>query len=312
MAKIFISLKNFIREDYSLRYYLFTTLFLILTISLNYQYEIEDRLISGQAKPSQFFFYFLLYGTAYYGTLLILLLTKGKNYFYNPEVLFKSFMAILILSIDGAFSFTSDFFQACFESSAAEGWFLKKIANQIFPSLLYFSFLWWVRKKYDPTTSALYGLTAKGFDFKPYLILLAGMLPLITWASFQQDFIQEYPVFKYWKQESVFGLSQFQMFGIYECFYLLDFINVELLFRGLLIIGLVKTMEKDVLLPMIVLYASLHFGKPAAETISSVLGGYMLGVLAYRTNTILGGFLIHMGIAFLMDFTAILQHLWER
>lgn len=313
MTKTFRSLKNFIKEDYAQRYYLFTILFLILSIGLNYQYAIEEKVIDGQtSKRMQFLFYFLLYATAYYGTLLILLFTKGKNYFANAEVLFKSFIALLVLSIDGTFRFTSDFFQAWFDCTPTEAWFLRKVTNQVVPVLLYFCFLYWLLKKYDHDTSSLYGLTTKGFELKPYLILFAAMLPLIAWASFQQDFTEEYPVVKYWKLNSVFGLSSLQMFGIYECVYLMDFINVEILFRGLLVIGLVKAMGKEALLPMVVLYAFLHFGKPPAETISSILGGYILGILAYRTHTILGGFLIHMGIAFLMDFMAVLQHLWKE
>jgi len=42
---------------------------------------------------------------------------------------------------------------------------------------------------------------------------------------------------------------------------------------------------------MVVAYASIHFGKPLGETIPSVFGGYLLGVLALYTRSIWGGLL---------------------
>ncbi len=308
MTKIFSSLKNFILEDYATRYYLLTALLLTVSIVLNYQFEIEDELIDNQSSKSiRLLFYLSLYGFAYYGTLFLLMLTKGKNYFSSKELLLKSSLAILVLAVDGTYSVTTGFFKHFFQSSMPEATFLRKIANQALPLSGYFLVLLLLHIHYDRTTKSLYGLNFRGFHGKPYLAMFGIMIPLIAWASFQQDFTLQYPMFKYWNYTPVFGLTQLQMFGLYECFYLLDFINIELVFRGLLVIGMVKLMGKDALLPMVVVYAFLHFGKPVAETISSVFGGYILGVLAYRTQSIMGGFLIHMGIAFLMDLFAILQ-----
>lgn len=62
--------------------------------------------------------------------------------------------------------------------------------------------------------------------------------------------------------------------------YAWDFVSVELAFRGFLIIGMIKILGKGAVLPMAVTYAFYHFGKPAGETISSVFGGYILGIIA--------------------------------
>jgi membrane protease YdiL (CAAX protease family) len=72
-------------------------------------------------------------------------------------------------------------------------------------------------------------------------------------------------------------------------------------FRGFLVIGLSKLLGKNVILPMAATYVVLHFGKPMGETISSVLGGYILGIIALYSRNIWGGVFIHGGIAFLME-----------
>jgi membrane protease YdiL (CAAX protease family) len=43
----------------------------------------------------------------------------------------------------------------------------------------------------------------------------------------------------------------------------------------------------------------VHIGKPAAETYSSILGGLMWGVLAFRSRSIVYGLVIHwlLGVA---------------
>ena len=96
---------------------------------------------------------------------------------------------------------------------------------------------------------------------------------------------------------------------IYEFFYGIDFLWVEWIVRGALIIGLYKIMGENVLLPVTVFYCTIHFGKPMAEAISSILGGYVLGIFAIRTNTIYGGFMIHAGIAWMMELAAFIQHM---
>jgi hypothetical protein len=53
---------------------------------------------------------------------------------------------------------------------------------------------------------------------------------------------------------------------------------------------------------MIATYCFLHFGKPISESISSVFGGYILGLIALNSRNIWGGVFIHVGVAWLMEF----------
>ena len=72
--------------------------------------------------------------------------------------------------------------------------------------------------------------------------------------------------------------------------------------------ALSRYMGAGVIMPMVAVYAFLHFGKPMGETIGSIFGGTILGILAYYSRSILGGIIIHVGVAYLMEFTAFLQH----
>ncbi|MES1160611.1 MAG: CPBP family glutamic-type intramembrane protease [Bacteroidota bacterium] len=81
----------------------------------------------------------------------------------------------------------------------------------------------------------------------------------------------------------------------------MDFLSIELFFRGLLVIGLARYAGEYVLLPMAAFYCTIHFGKPLGECISSFFGGLALGVIALRTRSILGGLIVHLGLAWLME-----------
>ncbi|MEM9340836.1 MAG: CPBP family intramembrane glutamic endopeptidase, partial [Bacteroidota bacterium] len=82
---------------------------------------------------------------------------------------------------------------------------------------------------------------------------------------------------------------------------------VELIFRGFLIFAFSRTLGSWAVLPMLTTYAFLHFGKPLGETISSIFGGYVLGIIAYNSRNIWGGIFIHLGVAWLMELFGWLQ-----
>ncbi len=275
---------------------------------MNYSFRLEREIIAEQESHIfQFLLYLMLYGLAYYGTLFIYCFTKKVDYFNRKEILLKSFIALLLISFDRAFAFSSELFQTLSSFSEAESIYLVKIINLVIPSIAYILVIYFIKTKYDSSSNCLYGISLSRFDIRPYFYMLLCMLPLLILASFRNDFTQQYPFFKYWKYEPGFGLSRIQLFSLYELFYLGNFINIELLFRGLLVIGMVRMMGKDAILPMVVTYAFLHFGKPLPETISSIFGGYILGIFAYKTENIVGGIFIHMAIALLMDVFAIWQ-----
>lgn len=155
-----------------------------------------------------------------------------------------------------------------------------------------------------------WGLTTKQFNWKPYLQMLALMVPLIAIASTRPDFLQAYPkmeniafIFPHTKASWPWKLG-------YEISYGLDFISIELFFRGFLVLGFVRFAGRDAILPAAAFYCSIHFGKPLGECVSAYFGGLVLGIIAYRTKTITGGLLVHLGIAYLMELGGYLGNLY--
>jgi len=155
--------------------------------------------------------------------------------------------------------------------------------------------------------SSFYGLHFRELHLKPYAMLLLCMLPLLAWAAFQPDFLRSYPMYRSSEAHLYFDVPEWVTALVYELCYGWDFIMTELLFRGVMVIGAGVFMGRSAILPMVTVYCFLHYGKPLGETIGSIFGGYILGVIAYYSQNILGGVLIHLGIAWLMELLAFVQ-----
>lgn len=155
-----------------------------------------------------------------------------------------------------------------------------------------------------------YGLKTKGVDWKPYVIMLLCMLPLIAAAATQPDFRAVYPkLYAVMPEEDSLPIWKVLLF---EMSYGTDFITIEVFFRGFLVLAFIKWAGKDVILPMACFYCTIHFGKPLGECISSYAGGILLGIVVYNTRSILGGLMVHLGIAWLMELGGYLSHAWFR
>ena len=118
------------------------------------------------------------------------------------------------------------------------------------------------------------------------MILLVA--PGVFLIAFEPQFYQYYPTFMRCIPEGS-SESNWLFIFIYELAYSVDFFSIETLFRGFFVIGLGRFIGKEVIIPMVTIYCVIHFGKPLGETISSIFGGYLLGILAFYTRSILGG-----------------------
>jgi hypothetical protein len=149
-----------------------------------------------------------------------------------------------------------------------------------------------------------FGLTTHNVDWRPYLWMLCIMLPLVLLAATQPDFRQVYPKIHaaYPAGRHVSGMMK----ALFELSYGSDFFTIEFFFRGALVVALVKIAGRNAILPMAAFYSAIHFGKPLGECISSYFGGMILGVISFETRSILGGLLVHLGIAWMMEFAALL------
>jgi membrane protease YdiL (CAAX protease family) len=159
-------------------------------------------------------------------------------------------------------------------------------------------------KVYDRQQSHRYGLNTGAFELKPYLLMLLIMIPLIAVASHEESFLRQYPMYKTSNAHGHLHVHEWVTAGIYELSYGANFITVEFLFRGFMVIGISQVLGRKAVLPMVAAYCFIHFGKPPVEAISSIVGGYILGVIALETQSIWGGVLVHVGIAWMMELAA--------
>lgn len=176
--------------------------------------------------------------------------------------------------------------------------------------LALFLFLWLCRRLDLVGNPASIGLTTRDFRPAPYFGLLLLLVPLVALASTQHDFLMVYPKVKNLAFLDGYVHPSWPWKLVYEISYGLDFLGIELFFRGLLVIGLLRYAGTDAILPMAAFYCTIHFGKPMAECITAFFGGLVLGVLAARTRTIYGGLIVHLGLAWLMELGGWLGHLW--
>ncbi len=308
MKKIVTWVKEFVKEDFHLLSYLWFACFILGCFVYNYAVNFEDDVLDPhQGSVEGVLFFFLFYAFAWFGTSIPKVAWNNKRLFSYSSYWIKSSFILLVLAT--ASGMKIDWRSLFPDITSFDFYTLRKVLNYAMNASIVFGGSALIYLIYKDKSTRLYGFTAKNFNLKPYLGLLALMFPLLLWASFQPSFLEQYPNYRPWNYTSD---SQQQLLGTiaYLTSYALDFIEVEFLFRGLLVIGVAQVIGKEAILPMVAVYAFLHFGKPMPEALGSIFGGYILGVISYRGQSILGGIIVHVGIAFLMELLANIQHLF--
>lgn len=131
-----------------------------------------------------------------------------------------------------------------------------------------------------------------------YLGMLLATLPVVYIASMTDSFLDTYPKYR------DAGRSWPQLL-LWEFAYGFQFFMLEFFFRGFIIFSLARYIGSLSIFVMIVPYSMIHYGKPFAECIGSILAGITLGTIALRTRTIYGGVALHCGVAWAMDLFAL-------
>lgn len=312
MKKLYKYLRDFIVEDFHPITYGFFFLLMAVLLYVNYSLNFERVYMDGLREQwYQLPLYILYYSVPWILTLLVWSVfsksefgLRGEKSFYKrPGFWATAIFAFGLLALNTWFYhykywvMEADWIdQATRRYGIQLTWNMKRY-------FFYFLLLFIFMKLFDREQKSFYGLTVKKFDARPYFLMLGIMLPLVLAASFTSGFQASYPQYvgcseRCWDMPPAFKT------GLFELFYGLDFASVELFFRGFLVIGMVKWLGRGAILPMAATYCVLHFGKPAGEAISSIFGGYILGVFAYRSGSIFGGIIVHMGLAWMMEFFA--------
>jgi membrane protease YdiL (CAAX protease family) len=147
------------------------------------------------------------------------------------------------------------------------------------------------------------GLRVRGFFQHAWIygLFLAIVLPVMLLVSRQPDFGAYYPFYKNSSRSWYDFLS-------WEGMYFLQFLGLEMFFRGFWLGALRRSFGSGAIFAMAVPYCMIHYGKPFLEANGAIVAGIALGSLSMRTKSIYQGFLVHITVAGLMDWLA----LWHR
>ena len=147
-----------------------------------------------------------------------------------------------------------------------------------------------------------FGLRPRGLraHWPGYVLLLAPILVFAIAASFREDFQHHYPFYRD-ADRSWFDLLA------WEAIYCTQFLCLEFFFRGFLLRALAPAVGSRAIVIMAVPYLMIHFPKPWLEALGALPFGLLLGILAMRSGSIWGGFLVHCGLAVTMDLLAMVQ-----
>lgn len=303
------SVIDFVKLDFHKASYIYTFLFVGIAILLNYTTDFyREYIVSSYSKGNAMIVYTFFYAFFYFGIAIpVLWMQKKYEVLRNPKFYLKSFFFILLFGCYAGFNNYRNWEYSA-EMSSLDRHYIFRLIGQVKGFFFIMIPLIIFKLFFDKKVEGIYGLSKNATYLNAYFILILMLLPFLAAVSFMPDFLRAYPQFKPWNYEGALGLSTWSQSLIYELFYGSSFIYIELLFRGALVIGLVQYLGPKAVLPMIVFYASIHFGKPAGETISSVFGGYILGALAYQTKHIWGGVIVHVGIALSMEIMGLLHH----
>ena len=307
IKKLLFELKSFAIQDFHLTSYIYAAIMIVLITFGNYYFDFYKNVLrqsyfDGHSIATMTLFYLAIY---FLFALPQLILRKNFVGLKSFEFWFKAFFVVGLYAVAiGFYSYRSLEFSNLFDN---ERNFIFRIIAQLKGFAVYFVPFVLLRYLYDKNVNGVYGLTKNAKGVSGYLYLYAIFTPFLILASFTPDFTSAYPQFDPTRYHAAFGMPTWLYTTIFELAYAVDFIMTELVFRGLLVIGMMRVLGKDAILPMVGLYVAIHFGKPLTETISSAFGGYILGALAFRTQNIWGGVLIHILVALTMEIMGFVQ-----
>jgi hypothetical protein len=263
-----------------------------LLIFLNYHYGLNDAISHLPTLPS-IFCWMLLFAFAFGAGYLLESWKQQENVFRK-----KGFLPLFLLAC-ALFAWKMTY-------PVDLGLSGEEQFNNYLNTVIYWPFklavvttLLYITWKTSKNNDTFYGVSGKNFTAAPYLLMLLLMVPLIALAASNESFHAMYPRYQNiaWLQND--GTSFYKL--LFELSYGSDFFSIELFFRGFLVLGFMRWAGKGAILPMAMFYCTIHFGKPLGECISSFFGGLLLGVVTYNTRTILGGLMVHLGIAWMME-----------
>lgn len=299
MKKIISYITDYFKEDCN---YIYLVLLMIGTgicVAINFGYISEDEFI--KADPREWWRllkyiggYFIIFGGAY---ALQLGVDFKDSRLRNGKLWLLILFAVVLFSLRAWWRQPISLMSKIpFEYYTVVYKVVINLTGFFFLCIPCFIYWWFV----DRGREKFYGFKAKGVVLWPYFVLILMMVPLLLWAGTQTDFQRVYPRANHlnlFPNQPYYHLAT----TIYEICYSIDYGVTEFFFRGFLIIAFARYVGPKAILPMCAFYVAIHFDKPLGECISSFFGGLILGIVSYRTRSIYGGIIVHLGIALLME-----------
>ncbi len=144
-----------------------------------------------------------------------------------------------------------------------------------------------------------FGLPKPGCAARDAGLLFLLLLPALVWAAFQPGFQRVYPYF-------VAGRWDAKVFVAGLVVRLVGMFCWEFILRGYLLFGFERRVGPAAAVAVqLIPFAVLHFGKPLAETLGSIVAGVVLGVVALRNRSFLPGAVLHFAVAATLDVLAL-------
>jgi len=165
----------------------------------------------------------------------------------------------------------------------------------ILPVLIIFIFL-----KDKPKNFGLQiGDYKAGLRLSFYFIII--MIVIIWFVSSSHSFTETYPLLRRTKES-------WELFLIFEVGLFIFLFAWEYIWRGFMLFGLEEKFGYYAVLIQMIPFVILHNGKPYPETLSAIIGGIALGILAFRTRSILYCVIVHISVMFTIDLFSVLRY----
>ena len=317
MKQLIGYLKTYYREEFKWGYAIFILLFTGVLLYINY----FTPFLKDIRREYRWTDYAILYYIGLYGSCFTIAVLAQRLFYPKAELAFlkdyRFWLILLFALVMWSNRNSLIYYYSVYMTSGlpqrdaqAQAKFrdLFMLLKSLYGFVPLFIYWWLVDRKNQP----FYGMRRKDLDLRPYLVLLALMIPVIVIAAQNPGFLKKYPRAQVMPAIELFNPDHAGYIAGYETLYVLDFYIIELFFRGFMILAFLKIAGPKIVLPTAVFYCALHFGKPFGEAMSSLFGGTVLGVITYYSRSIWGGIIIHMGIALTMEVSAYLVLLFKN
>ncbi|GAB4130735.1 MAG: hypothetical protein Fur0041_00210 [Bacteroidia bacterium] len=299
MRSIYSYIKRYYDEEFRWPVFLFVLVFSLAAALANEHLKFHTTFL-GNSNEFRLLNIFLFYAASFFIPMtVVVIFAKDRNRYRSLIFWATCLFAVMVFSFRVYARYHHTFFDALKDNEHLLFW--TKCINNIVPAfnLIFPVFIWWFIN--DRNQQPFYGIRTKGFDPKPYLLILLIMAIPVFLAALQPSFQKYYPhVTRLFRLGHISANKPFYA-AIFETCYAVDFFATEVFFRGFMILAFSKFIGRSIILPVAAFYVFIHFGKPLGETISAFFGGVVLGIITYETRSIWGGVIVHVGIAWMME-----------